>query len=322
MKQSGLSCLGVMLLLAATSGADDKSALPSSPRATSPRTVRLEKCRITLIDHVTLASDRTGILANVEFKEGDTVAKGVQVALIADDVAKATLAVAEKKGTNEVELNFAKVASQAADRELERLVEANKKSGDTKSVSLLEVDKARLAADKARLSIEQATHELTVNKLDRDVKAAELKTYSVLAEFDGVVTRIFKKKGEAVRQGDPVAEIVNTDKVRVEGRVELADLRYAKKGAKALVRLSVEGLDLPEEKEVFEGKITFVDVVSDPVTGSTRVYAEVQNRNNILRAGLMSEMEIEIDAGNSSDATRTSNNEQPKKTDKAVTDLK
>lgn len=299
MKQTSISCLGLLMLLAATSGADDAAV-----RAANSRRVRLEKCRIALIDHVTLASDRTGILSHIEFKEGDSVTRGLQVALIADDVAKATLAVAEKKATNEVEVNFARVAKIAAEKEYERMMDANKKSEGVKSVSLLEVDKAKLAADKAALSVQQAEHELMVNKLDRGVKAAELKTYSVLAEFDGVVTRVFKKRGEAVRQGDPVAEIVNTDKVRVEGRVELKDLRYAKKGAKAIVRLTVEGLELPEEKETFEGTITFVDLVSDPVSGSTRVYAEVQNRNNILRAGLMAEMEIEIDEGQKTDTAK------------------
>ena len=292
MKNASISYLGLLMLLTATSGADDTPA-----RSANPRKVRLEKCRITLIDHVTLASDRTGILSNVEFKEGDSVTRGIQVASIADEVAKATLSVAEKKATNEVEVNFAKVARDAAEKEVERLETANKNPAGVKSVSLLEVDKARLAADKAKLTIEQAEHDLEVDKLERDVKAAELKTFSVLAEFDGVVTRVFKKKGEAVRQGDPVVEIVNTDKVRIEGRVKLADLRFAKKGAKAIVRLSVEEMDLPEEKEVFEGRITFVDLVSDPVDKSTRVYAEVQNRDNILRAGLMAEMEIEIDDG-------------------------
>lgn len=290
MKHTGLSYLGLLMLLTATSGADD-----GTPRSANPRRVRLEKCRITLIDDVTLASDRTGILSHVEFKEGDSVTKGIQVASISDEVARATLAVAEKKATNESDVHFAKVARDGAELELSRLKKANQNPEGVRSTSLLEIDKAQLAADKARFSIEHAEHEFEVNKLDRDVKAAELKTYSVLAEFDGEVTRVFKKKGEAVRQGDAIVEIVNTDKVRIEGRVKLADLRFAKKGAKALVRLSVEELDLPEEREVFEGRITFVDLVSDPIDKSTRVYAEVQNRDNILRAGLMAEMEIEID---------------------------
>ena len=295
MNRAILPSLSVFMLLAATSGADDKP----EPRSNS-RFVRVEKCRITLLDHVTLASDRTGILKHVEFKEGQSVAVGNRVALIADEVARANLAVAEKKASNRVEVEFAQIAKKAADIEVQRMKDANefarkrdKDAGDV--VPAIEIDKAQLAADKAALSIKQAQHEMELNQKNADVSAAELKTYSVLAEFDGVVTRIFKKKGEAVRQGDPVAEIINTDRVRIEGKVALKDLRYAKQGAKVLVRLNVKDHDLPEEKEVFEGRITFVDLVSDPIVGETRVYAEVQNRDNILRVGLTAEMDIEVD---------------------------
>ena len=95
------------MLLAATSGANDKPA----PRVKT-HGVRIEKCRITLIDHVTLASDRTGILKHVEFKEGQSVAVGSQVALIADEVAQANLAAAVKKASNEVEVEYAKIAKK------------------------------------------------------------------------------------------------------------------------------------------------------------------------------------------------------------------
>ena len=294
MKQSCVSCLPVLLLLASTSASDDKP-VPTTPS----RRVHLDKCHITLIDHVTLASDRTGILKAVKYKEGDTVTKASLVALIADEVAQANLAVAEKKASNENELNFARIAKKAADSEHERMIKANQlavEKGGREPVAQLEIDKSKLAADKAGISISAAEHELGLNKLNAAVTAAELNTYSVLAEFDGVVTRIYKKKGEAVRQGDPVAEIINTDRVRVEGYVPLADLRYAKQGAKVYVRLNVADHDLPEEKEVFEGQITFVDVVSEPIDRTTRIYAEVRNRDNILRAGLEATMEIEVES--------------------------
>ncbi len=294
MKQSSASYLPLLLLLASTSAADDKS-VPSTPS----RRVHLDKCHITLIDHVTLASDRTGILKAVKYKEGDSATKGSLVALIADEVAQANLAVAEKKASNENELNFARIAKKAADSEHDRMLKANQlavEKGGREPVAQLEIDKSKLAADKAGISISAAEHELGLNKLNAAVTAAELNTYSVLAEFDGVVTRIYKKKGEAVRQGDPVAEIINTDRVRVEGYVPLADLRYAKQGAKVYVRLNVADHDLPEEKEVFEGQITFVDVVSEPIDRTTRIYAEVRNRDNILRAGLEATMEIEVES--------------------------
>ena len=288
-----IPCLSLLMLLTASSAADDP-ALPLP----GVRRVRLDKCHITLIDHVTLASDRTGILKSVEFKEGNSVVAGSLVALIADEVAQANLAVAEKKASNEVELEFSKIAKKAADSELNRLIKANQiavDKGGKEPVPQLEIDKAKLAADKAGLSIQQAEHELGLSKLNAAVTAAELKTYSVLAQFDGVVTRIFRKKGEAVRQGDPVAEIVNTDRVRVEGNVPFSDLRYARQGAKVLVRLNTVHPDDRHVNEVFEGKITFVDVVSEPIDRTTRIYAEVRNRENILRAGLEAVMEIEVD---------------------------
>jgi len=288
-----IPCLSLLMLLTASSAADDP-ALPLP----GVRRVRLEKCHITLIDHVTLASDRTGILKSVEFKEGNSVVAGSLVALIADEVAQANLAVAEKKASNEVELEFSKIAKKAADSELNRLIKANQiavDKGGKEPVPQLEIDKAKLAADKAGLSIQQAEHELGLSKLNAAVTAAELKTYSVLAQFDGVVTRIFRKKGEAVRQGDPVAEIVNTDRVRVEGNVPFSDLRYARQGAKVLVRLNTVHPDDRHANEVFEGKITFVDVVSEPIDRTTRIYAEVRNRENILRVGLEAVMEIEVD---------------------------
>lgn len=293
MKQRRIPCFSLLILLTASSAADETA----SP-APGVHRVTLEKCHITLIDHVTLASDRTGILKSVEFKEGHSVVAGSLVALIADEVAQANLAVAEKKAANDIELEFSKIAKKAAESELNRLIKANQlavEKGGKEPVPQLEIDKAKLAADKAALSIQMAEHELALNKLNAAVTAAELKTYSVLAQFDGVVTRIYRKKGEAVRQGDPVAEVVNTDRVRVEGNVPFNNLRHAKQGAKVLVRLSAIDSDPLHVKEVFEGKITFVDVVSEPIDRTTRIYAEVRNRDNILRAGLEATMEIEVD---------------------------
>ena len=304
MKKTLLHSCWLILFFAMATVAADKS------RPTShPKNVRLEQCRISLIDQVTLAADRPGILTEVEFKEGQSVTAGSRVALISDEVARANLAVAEKKGNNEVEVEFAKVGHRAAIIEHNRMITANEKNvslgGEGKTVPAMEIDKAQLAVDKAELSIQHAQHELDLNKLNAIVTRAELKTYSVNAEFDGVVTRVHKKKGEAIKQGDPVVEIVNTDRVRVEGNVALADLRFAKQGAKVLVRLSVDELDLPEEEEIFEGRITFVDVTSEKIGGTTRIFAEVQNRDNILRSGLFAEMEIEVQVIQAAAASRS-----------------
>src|SRR5262249_51379748 len=159
--------------------------------------------------------------------------------------------------------------------EYRKSAEANKKAAENQRglipVAIMELEKLKLAAEKSTLSIEHAVHELAINRLNADVARAELATFAVRAEFNGVVTRVFKKKGEAVRQGDPIVELINPDRVRIEGRIGLAHLRYATQGGSVRVRLSVPDLDLPEEQEEFYGNITFVDLVSDPVTHETRI---------------------------------------------------
>jgi multidrug efflux pump subunit AcrA (membrane-fusion protein) len=293
-----MACLLLILVPSAMLSAGD-TALPATkpaPPAIKPATVHIADCRIVLIDHVMLACDRPGILKAVECKEGQRVMARQELIVIADEVARANLAVAERKGGSDVEVRFQKKACELAEVEYRKNAEANQKAveaGKGTPVAPLEVEKLRLTAEKAALAIEQAEHELLLDKLNADVARAELATFSVVAEFEGVVTRVFRKKGEAVHQGDPIVELINPDRVRIEGRIGLPHLKFARQGGMVKVKLTVPDLDLPEEREEFEGRITFVDLVSDPVTHETRVFAEVENRENILRAGLMAEMILE-----------------------------
>ena len=313
MKKTSVQFLSLLLLLCvAASGADDKESTTGSSRI-----ITVSKCHIALIDSVTLASDRSGILKHVEFKEGQTVAEDTLVALIDDNVARANLAVAKKKSENDVEVKLAQAAEESAKKEYEMAKKSFEKSGG-KAVSELDVDKAEFAWTKAKLTKEHAAHELEKAKLDFEVSEAELKTYSVRSGFPGTITKIYKKKHEAVRQGDPIADIVNTDRVRIEGEVKIEDLRVVKQGAKVKVRLLLEDEDIPEEDEVFEGRITFVDLVSQGVSQTTIVFAEVQNRDNVLRAGLSAEMEIEVDEETQKNADRV---RDEGKTQKKVTKL-
>lgn len=270
-------------------------AVAGSPTRTAARTVRIANCRISLIDQAVLACDRPGILKTIECKEGMEVVSKQVVAVIADDVARATLAVAEMKAKNDVDVRFSEKASELAAIEYRKSFEANAKGREVGlvPVAVTEVNKLELAAQKAVLAIEQAKRELELNKLEAEVARAELATLSVVADFDGVVTRVFKKRGEAVRQGDPIVEVINTGRVKIEGRIGLSDLHLARQGERVKVRLSIPELDPSENQEWFEGHLTFVDQTSDPVTRETRVFAEVKNRNNILRAGLMAELILE-----------------------------
>ncbi len=59
--------------------------------------------------------------------------------------------------------------------------------------------------------------------MERERARAELETYRIETPVEGVVTKVFKVAGEAVREGEPVMEICNTSRVRIRGYVSLRD---------------------------------------------------------------------------------------------------
>ncbi len=258
-------------------------------RSTAP--IRLLHCRIHLKDHATLASERIGILGSVDLEEGDLVQKGQQVARLKDEVAKAVLERTEKEASNRVEIQYAQASFKVAYTEYQKALEAN--LDVPKSIPDIEVLRLHLAARRAELQIEQAQHRFAVTLLNAKEARAQLDTYRVEAPFDGVVTQVFKSKGEAVRQGDPILEIVSTKQVRVEGHVSVNEATNVKRGTCVQVRLDIPSGETDVKRETFEGQIVFVDVTTQPITGQVRVLAEVTNRDNILRAGLTATMIID-----------------------------
>jgi multidrug resistance efflux pump len=160
------------------------------------------------------------------------------------------------------------------------------------SIPSTEVERARLNYVKAMLQGEMAAHEQKVAKLEMEKAFADLKTFRIEAPFDGKVRKIHKHKGEAVTQGTPILELVNTKLVKVEGYLPLEDMWNVRRGDLVEVRVDIPDRDLDIENEVFEGKIYFVEPSVSPVTTGARVWAEVQNPSERLVEGLYANMTI------------------------------
>jgi RND family efflux transporter MFP subunit len=246
--------------------------------------------RIKLIDSVELAAGRSGIIAFVEPDEGDEVAQGQKIAGLVDDVPRATLAAAEEQAANDIEVRFAVKNREVAEAKLLRALQANKQVPGT--FPDLEVKQLRLEADKAVLQIEQAERQYRIDGLKRDEARENLKQFRVEAPFDGIVTKVYKQRGEAVREGDKILDMVSVHRVKVEGYLPIQNALYVKEGSAVQVQLDIEKVDLDVENMVFEGRVTFVDVKADPVSADVRITAEVQNKNNVLRDGLTARMTV------------------------------
>jgi len=275
----------------------------SSNSVTPTGTITLHNCSIKPVKTALLATDRPGVLASVKPKEGELVQEGEIIARLMDDVAQANLNVAIKTAENHVEIEYAEKLNEVDQKEYEKAVAANKTNATT--FSEIEVSRLHVSQEKSRLQIDKAKHENAVYLLKVKEAEAELRTFRITAPFNGFVSKIHKYPGEAVKQGDPVLEIVNTDMVHVEGLVNARDIWKVKVGAPVTVhldltepKLSVEKAvaKLDVEKKAFRGKIGFVNVISASGSRETRIWAEVANPDNILRPGLVATMTIDAGA--------------------------
>lgn len=273
----GAGC--ILAAMAAQAGEGSESA-----------SVVVGRCRITFVDQVTLASLRDGIMDYIGPKEGDRVDAGEPVAKLLDLKVRAEHAVAESRAASDVDVRFMQKSAEFTKLEYDKAVDANRRApGAFPEIDLLRL---KLAYEKATLQTEKAQSDLQINRLVRDAAEAELRMHRLEAPFRGIVTRVFKSRGESVRTGEPVLQIVNLDRVRVEGYISVKDGWKVRPGDRVTVQVEIPEADLEIEQRSFPGAISFVDVAVEPVSGQVRIFAEVDNPEHLLRAGLSARMTI------------------------------
>ena len=245
-------------------------------------------CRILLIHRRQLASDIPGVIGSVGPREGDAVKKGELVAKLRDEVAAAELAVAERKASSDLAIKYAEKARDFSIVDHKRQLDLKAKG----ATSSFDVERAQVVAERSAIEVEQAHEQKALDELSRDLAQARLTMYHIQSPFDGVVTSIYKYPGEAVRQGDPILEIVSTARVRVEGYVRVDQAVRIDRGAHVEVRIANLDPDNKLSRRTFEGRVVFVDPTVSSSLG-VRVWAEVPNEDGALREGLSAYMTID-----------------------------
>lgn len=266
----------------------------------------LEHCRVSLIEEAQVPGRETGALVQMDVREGQEVKKGDEIGRIDDTkmamlkkVKERELEAALYQATNDVNVRFAEKAAAVAVKEWELVARANKATPG--AIAAIEVDKLKLGAQKAQLSIEQAQRDMKVAKLTGGVKSAEVEAAEadiqlrrIIAPLDGVVVHVYKHLGEWVPPGDPVVHIVRIDRLRIEGFVNAADLNPSEVDGRSV---TVDAELARGRKVRFTGKIVFVSP-SVQAGGEYLVWAEVDNKQEdghwLLRPGLTATMTIHL----------------------------
>ncbi len=279
------TALTLVLLATGTTGlADD-----------GPREVEASRGRVLILRQAILAADRIGIVSKDLPREGDRVKAGTKVVQLWDELHAAGMKVARAKADNDAPIAAARREYDVSVAELAAAEQANAQVPN--AIPGIEVERLRLARDRNELRIEQAESNQQLDELEHGRLEVELDTYRVLAPFDGIVTKVHRSRGEAVRQGDPIVEVVDARTMKVEAFVTVADAFRVRRGDEVTVEPVVPGVDLPSDRRTTKGRLVFVDLKVQPVTGLVRVWAEVENPYGYLLDGLDARMTITAGSG-------------------------
>ena len=192
----------------------------------------------------------------------------------------------------------------AAGRLTEILVEpgARIKAGD--AIATLDSDAEQIAVDRARLTLEDANArlervkallnsrtatavqvteaELAVRNAQLALRDAELalSRRTILAPINGVVGILPISIGNTVTTQTEVATIDDRSRIVIEFWVPE---RFA---AMLEVGQAMSAVSIARPNEVFDGTISALDNRIDPLSRTLRVQARLENRNDVLRAGM------------------------------------
>ena len=103
---------------------------------------------------------------------------------------------------------------------------------------------------------------------------------------------MLKYPGEAVRQGDPIVALVSTKRVRVEGEIDVRGSWQVRRGNAVTVEIDLDDAPPEIKGRTFEGRLVYVDPTVDAISLTVRVWAEVDNPDGLLKAGLGATMTI------------------------------
>lgn len=206
-------------------------------------------------ESVTLTPRVSDTVREVHFDDGQIVTQGDVLIVLEDTEEKAQLQEAEAT-LREAERSF---------KRIENLV----KQGNA-SPAALDTEERRL--DEARFRV--------------DAVAARLADQKIVAPFDGVLGLRQVSEGSLITPNTPITTIDAIDLIKLDFSVPERFIATLKPGQNVEAKVSA----YPDR--LFKGVVSTIDSRIDPVTRSVVVRAEISNKDNLLRPGLLMKVEV------------------------------
>jgi membrane fusion protein (multidrug efflux system) len=128
--------------------------------------------------------------------------------------------------------------------------------------------------------LDNATSQLAISKARLDGIRARLERTRILAPTAGVLNDLLVEEGEYIDAGKPVAQVVDSDTVKVVVEIPERDVAFFSVGEQAEVLANTR-----DPNESLAGTITFISELADSKTRTTRTEITLDNSQRLLRSG-------------------------------------
>lgn len=283
---------------------------PSAPSSSGPG-ILVEECRVQFINKTKVPAETQGKLTDLKVEEGMSIKKGDIIAVV--DATQAELALRLKKAEELVaKLNAQNDVNRRDAVQSEVIARAEaaayKQLRDQGAAPEFEYRKKQAEADRAVLRIEladlnenTAMAEYLAKQIGSELAQSDIEMRTIRAEFDAFVENRYAQLGEWVQPGSPIVEIVQMDRVRVEGYINAFD--YAaqwQKGSPVQIAITVGGTPTNPITRDFAGTIEYVSTEID-IAKRYRIWASLPNQRIgedwLIKPGMSATMRITPMAG-------------------------
>lgn len=220
--------------------------------------ITIHNAVITLAEDQEVSSRFDGQIREILVELNQPVRRGQVLGRLDDRVAQAAEDAARVKAESEPAIAAAKMKYETA----RQIVLDDQRAGTAVSANdkMIHEFQMRQAWEEWRKALEErelARQELIKARTEREL-------HKIVASVPGLVSRIYKKPGEAVRSGEPVFRVANFERLRVEGGVPAQQATYLKVGMRCLVEPE-RPLDPLRELRGHTGPVQAVAVSPDGV---------------------------------------------------------
>lgn len=291
---AGLLGVGMAALLLAACSEENTYVPPPPPQVTVAKPVQQEVTRYleftgntASINSVDLVARVEGFLMSIDYKDGAVMKEGDRLFLI-------------QQNTYQADLDQAKAQLASAQAQL-----TNTQAEYQRQSTLGQQDfSSQATVDKARAAMEEAVAAVDAAKANIEIATINLGYTTVLAPFDGIVTRHLADVGQLVGHGEPtkLATIVQMNPIYAYFNISENQVLRIKDALAAEGRtieqvkqieidigLQNEGTDFPHK-----GRLDYVSPEVDPSTGTLLVRGVFENETLALLPGLFVRVRIPV----------------------------